>query len=267
MTTLFDVLHFVAMRLKPNKTTVVSNGNSGPTNSYCFLYELDEPANFYSGGTLLFLSGALAGKSVKINYQNGDGRIEFYPQTSAPNINDQVLVLHSKYPREDIIEAVNASLFEIGDVTLRDESLLTVAGQNEYTVPAGIRNIKRVQVKLNDDIWSDAIENWDWLEWENKLVFSDYYTFTQSNYPIRIWYNDRHPRVSNDNDRISDNVQLEVIGWETIRHVFMRIANIATNTSADVKEFLVYVSQQAEIAKRKYPVRAMARDPKLMIWE
>jgi len=158
-------------------------------------------------GSLWFKTGNLVGVSLPISLHSA-GKLTFPQQGKAPTLGDLYSVLPPRFPLHLLRRSVNQALQDIPKFTkfYNDASFVTVAEQQEYTLPTGISDLVMVEVAR----WTAA--PWAWeesLHWREtaggKLRFIYGWQPMLAGYRIQLSYNIKHPRLPQqdiDTDKI-----------------------------------------------------------------
>lgn len=146
MTTLFDVTKETAEQVcqtylgaataTTNETTLTDSNLNG-------IY----PNDHFNGGTLFILSGTHKGKSVIITDYATAGTFTFEDiGTGNLTLGNQYLAARINYTRGQLWQAVNNGLRSMGKMLLTNDFLLSVEDRQEYDLPYGVSDVRRVQV-------------------------------------------------------------------------------------------------------------------------
>lgn len=217
---------------------------------------MTEPDAFFDGGTIFFLSGTLTGLSVRINsWDLATNTFSFAEQAGATGSGTRYAVLDAQYPRELLIAAINGALSELGDFPdiYENASFITVADQEEYSLPSGVFNIKRVFVATSTTTPYGYIENKGWYENSGKIYFDMDIPSTAS-MRIKLFYEHPHAKVDDDSDAIMDCIHPELLAWTAAYRAALIRTGYAENSEPHTKELLSYAQQKA-LQMRKYPIR------------
>ena len=217
---------------------------------------MTEPDEFFNGGTIFFLSGTLIGLSAVItDWDLATNTFTFSTQSGAPGSGVSYAALDANYPREALVQAINGALSELGHypVFYNEAAFVTVADQEEYTLPAGVYNVKKVFIAANDAEPYEFQENFGWLESAGSLIF-DMDTPAESDKRIRIYHEAPHPIVTEDSDAIMDCIHPELLAWTAAYRAALTRSGYAENSEAYTKELLSF-AQQKSLQMRKHPIR------------
>lgn len=210
--------------------TVIGTTTSAPGNGTQVIDTVNlagYPDNQFVGGTVWITSGTNAGKSRAITaFSDTNDRITC--AAFASNILSGVTFEAAAadfVTYQDLRQAVNLALREIGKVRFKDDTTAIVDDQLVYTLPTGVSNVRAVEV-LEDPAATDekAKVNNHWDEVEGKLVFENYREpCTADGTYIRIWYSKFHGELSADTDALNDRVDEEYLVYLAARQA-MRLA-------------------------------------------
>lgn len=217
---------------------------------------MDEPDEFFNGGTIFFLSGTLVGLSARISdWDLTTHTFTFKEQSGAPGGDCEYAAMGAVYPRESLIAAINGALSELGDYPMiyENASFITVANQEEYTLPSGVFNIKKVFVGTSTTSPYDYVENYGWVENDGVLLF-DMDTPANSGYRIKLYYEKPHDRVMVDSDPIMDTIHPDLLAWTAAYRAALNRAGYAENSEPYTKEILSY-AQQKSLQMRKHIIK------------
>lgn len=206
MTTLAEYLLNVARNLNEYYSGISTGGST--TTLVSGAGEVDD---YFNGGTMFFLSGDLAGKTAVITDYTAAGTFTFATQTSAVISGVQYVATTARYSRQMLVQSLNASLSEYGRVIDTDASLVGVAEQEEYTLPAGVTNVRSVLV-------DGKLSSW-WREYDGLLHFSKGH-LPASGEVITVLYLKDHPRVNADGDIIVCPSP-DMLVWATVYSTLM----------------------------------------------
>jgi hypothetical protein len=162
--------------------------------------------------------------------------------------------------REDMVDAINIALSEVGHVTLVDETLTVVDDQTEYDLPSGVANVVRVQIANSSTTDYDYATIFTWREINGKLYLPDELGFSAGN-KIRIYYNNTHDSVEDDTDTISDDIPIPMlVKMARYEYEFIQYqdqSNMGAKDEAVLERLLI----EKMTAQQNYRINRIPRDP------
>lgn len=175
-----------------------------------------EPDDYFTGGTLWLLSGNNAGKSAPITTWDDTTHTFTIPTlTLLCAAGDRYAAVCGDYPRWLLVQGVNLALQEIGEIPTANTALLTVANQADYSLPAGVRRVCRLEIEEDGDYYI----NQHWVEHNGVVSFDVGYAPISTGETIRVWYNAAHADLVADADVVNAAVPLEQLRWVAAVHV------------------------------------------------
>jgi hypothetical protein len=184
--------------------------------------------------------------------------------TATVEVGDEIMAIRPKYALADWRRTANVVLKAIGDIPLQDISLTMVAGQTEYTLPAGI--IEPIEVweqtnTISGDYEWDKMYGWKLLDavpgatrtlvirWEDILP----------NYKLRVVYLGVHPVVYAYNDPIE--IPLELAAGELAWYMINR-GGINNKNQSQADKILSELND----AKARFKIPNMRVKTKFLVW-
>lgn len=160
----------------------------------------------------------------------------------------------------DMVDAINVALSEVGHVTQVDETLTVSDNTTEYSLPSGVSNVVRVQVKNSASADYDYTTVYNWREVNGYLYLPDELSFDEGR-TIRLYYNDTHDSVEDETDTISDDVPIPLL--TAIAAYRYEYAQFYSEQNLGVKDQGILDRLQADMyaAQQRYRVNRMYRDP------
>lgn len=222
-----------------------------------------EGDDFFDQGTLFMLSGNLAEQTMVISSWDGTTKTFTFPTQGSPvGAGDDYGAIPKDYPKWLMVEAINQALIDIGKLPNTNTTLTTVTNQEEYTLPADVEDIKRVEIAHSLVAPYLFVPHVNWREREGKLVFDTDYEPAVDGYKIRLSYNEPHDTVSAGSDLIDDLIDRELLRWSAaVFALRWRMNRNPEAVGARLNEALLnqnrYMSKKPEIFKR---------DPKFSRW-
>ena len=236
-------------------TTLVDSANS-------------EPDNYFLGGCIWFLSGNNAGKSAQITgWDDGTHTFTFATQSGACAAGDRYAAVSVDYPRWLLMQAVNQALQEIGEIPTNNDTVTTVAGQQEYTLPAGVARVCRLEIANASAAPYDFTIHMHWKERNGKLYITPGWEMAETGRVMRLWYNAAHAELTADADVVNGALPLELVRWKAAEYALRhRLRHTADNK--DAAAAIADAIEQAARSQGKYLgwVQRMAPDAMMGGW-
>ena len=182
--------------------------------------------------------------------------------------------LWSKANKEELIDAINVALNNIGRVTLIDTSLTVVDNQLSYDLPStttydtdtkvytveSVRNVVRVQVATSTSGDYDYETVYNWREKGGDLIFQDELDYTAGR-TIKVFYNMNHPRVDVIDDNISDDIPIPLIAATAAYYYYLKQYANGGTENKHLSNLLESARREKMEAEMKYRIRRINRDP------
>ena len=211
MTTLADLTRQTARLIT---RMVIGTTTSAPSNATDIIDTVNlagYPDSQFVGGTAWITSGLNAGRSRAITaFANATDKITCaaFPSNIASGVTFEAAPA-DMVTYQDLRQAVNLALREIGKIRSKDETLTVVQDQLIYTLPSGVYNVRAVEVVENvgDVDEEEKVINNHWDELDGKLVFEQYREpQLDTDTIIRVWYEKFHTELTADTDTLSEQV-------------------------------------------------------------
>ena len=250
-------------------TDVVSGTATGGSATTLLDTARTEVDDYFTGGTIWFLSGNNAGKSAKITgWVLTTKTFTFVTPDAACAAADRYSVIPPDYPRHQLIQAINQALEEIGPLPARNTTLVSVAEQEEYTLPAGVYGVLRVEVQYSTDTDSEFIRNYNWEEMvsEGKLKFDPGYEPDEDDLVIRLTYQlTQYTELTSDTGAIASQLPVERIVWPAAVHALRWRAGITHDDEGWITRRLNEALARAEQVK-SIPIPRIQKDAHMSRW-
>jgi hypothetical protein len=266
MTTLADAMLAVARTVEP----VIESTATGGSATTLVDSKLGHPNDYFDNGCMFILSGAAAGKSRLItDWVLGSKTFSFATLTQAVVAGDRYAATPASCPQYALALAVNNALLKINNLpaVYEDAGLVTVADQQEYSLPAGVHDLLRVEIAGEQSEPYEWRRHMLWRESGGKLRFDDgQYEDQPAGYRIRLTYRTRHVALAADTDTISDLVHPEWLRWAGAAE-YLRRRTMIDKDNNDLKARLneaLLKEAQAAAAYGMYP--RMVKDAHLAGW-
>lgn len=175
---------------------------------------LKKRSGTYTGGVLWLLTGNASPAIIDVEGHEND-TLEFATQGTAIATDDTYGVIPGvRWSVSRIVEAINRALQHLAEFTQYDESLTTVANQEEYTLPVGVSNVARVYIRRQETVPYGWSEHTRFRELSSgKLRFLSYIP-ASADRTIRLAYNGPHDYLVNPDDTLNPGINVERLKWE-----------------------------------------------------
>lgn len=245
---LAELLRLVALECGRTFSGSATGGSTTTLADSLNLTTLDD--DFLNDGVLWFLSGANKDKTARItDFAQLTGTITF-GTLSAVVAGDTYTACGPEMNKQELIDAVNRALSDVGRIVMINSTLTAVTGTTEYTLPAGVQDVKSVRINGEKNFW--------WEEVNGKLRFDNGEPATGAT--VEIYYIGDHSSVSADADTINTMLNPSYVKWAAVE------AFVSKRFRDDRSEYVKYLLEKARMERISYSVsvnRSMQRDPKL----
>jgi hypothetical protein len=265
VTTLFDATLALAKVLGFVRTGTTTSAGSTTTLKDT---ARAEPSDYWNDGTAWLSSGADSGRSGQVlDFITASiATITFSPVISTAIASAVTYSLMTNdYPRDILIDSVNKALSGI-PIPAENTALTTVADQGDYTLPAGVYNIKRVFVA---DSLSAPLEYKEWFNFYEipggTLRFDD--APAPSGYTSRLMYVAAPTEITADTATVSSLIPVERLKWEAAVHATMWKYQNVKGDDPIIGAQLAYAQAMSAQMQRKYPITLVGsqRAPRLSL--
>jgi len=264
MTTLFDATLALARLLGNVRDSTTTGAGTATTVVDSTRTEADD---FWNGGTLWVTSGTQSGKSRKITDWAFTGTTFTIPTTStAVGSSATYSVITADWPQDKLNSFINAALRDIGDVPAEDATLTTVGGQEQYTLPTGVSDVRMVEVAQSEDTPYSYQPIWNWRELPTgELQFDTGREPGDTGFYIRLTYMDAHAVMTADTSTVSTYVHLDRLTWAAAVHAWRWRMQVAKTDEPMYQLFYQEAVAQAEKYKRIRPTPYIPRPVRLSL--
>jgi len=250
-------------------TDVISGTATGGSGTTLVDTARTEVNDYLTNGTIWFLSGLNSGKSALITtWDLTTKTFTFVTPGAACAATDRYSVIPRDYPRYQLRQAINQAIQEIGPLPTRNTALTTVANQLEYTLPAGVYHLLRVEVQESTTTDSDFYPNYHWEEMasEGKLKFDPGYAPSETGMVIRLIYQAKqYTELTTDIGTIPDHILVERVVWPAAVHALRWRSGQTHSDEPWITGRLNEALTKAEIVK-SLPIPRIPKDPHLSGW-
>lgn len=223
-----------------------------------------ETADYFDQGTIWFITGNNANKSVVIDAWSGY-TFTFATQAAACAAGNRYCVASSEYPRWLLIQKVNEAYRKLQEIS-ENKTLTTVAYQQEYTLPSGVYNVKRVEIAG----YTSAPYYWQryyhWTERDGKLFFDDDFVPEYDGYLIRLLYQVPPAELTSDSGAISNTINIDRLIWNAaVECLRWHISNVGSDQKEELRRSQEILANALMMVSR-WPIEDMPKDPHLARW-
>jgi hypothetical protein len=231
------------------------------------------PTGYYDRGTIFFLSGNNAGRTAVItNWNATTHTFTFVTPGAACAIGDEYAALDPRYPRSLLVDALNRALVEIGPFATNNTSLTSLVDTVDYALPSGVYNVLRVERATATAAPYGWKIHYQWREVNGRLYFLDH--APAEGYLLRLWHEAPHLRAITDDmmsdvavdemayytATVTDNAHPALLAAIAAYYVVSQRLTISGNDER-LKDFARELQVLEQMARTKYPVQRMERDP------
>lgn len=197
---LLDVMREVLRNLSDVREGLATGG----TTTTLIDTNLNEPNDFFNGG-VIFIDFATP-QVAQITDWNSTTFTFTIPTMPAATSGKYYTAAPKRFTIDVLKNSVNRALNqEIGKVMLLDETITVVQDQLEYTLPDGVRDIRRVEYGNETDGFKKHLH---WREDYGILIFL---TKPPSEGYLRIHYASKHPDLIYYDDEIHESIDREYL--------------------------------------------------------
>lgn len=262
MTTLYDALLDMA-----RNCGITASGKTTAGGSSLYLVDTTrfEVDDYYNNGTVWIRSGDNANVTRRItDYDQSLGRVTFTPATDE-TVDADVYYTVTNANRGRLVQTINQALLEMGGYPTYDETLTVVNDTTEYTLPSGVRDVRRVEIITSSSAPNEFKRLYNWIENNGKLVIPKEIDETAGR-TIRLYYMAYHDEVNDDTDTIRDEYNRYRLSWTATAMYLMNRVQYSGNQDERESFLLQNAMQRAQELKYRYPIRPILRDPILARW-
>ena len=262
MSTLFDALLETAQLCGIMRSGLTTAEGSVTTLVDTTAYETDD---YFNNGTLFIRSGTFTNTTKRItDYVQSSGVITFTPACTDV-VPASVYYSITNARREALVQAINQALLFMGEYTTLSETLTVTDNATEYTLPAGVSNVKRMEVYTASSSPYGFNPITAWREIGGKIYLPSELSHNSGNV-IRLYYNQFHDAVNGDSDTISDHFNLKRLAWTATYMFHLNRMQYSGNSDERENILLANAQQQSERLANAFPVHHIERDPILARW-
>lgn len=265
MTTLYDASLALAKILGNVRSSTTTAAGSATT---IVDSTRTEPADYWNTGTLWINSGTHAGKSRKItDWDLSTTTFTIPTTTTAAGSGVSYSVISGDWPQDKLWEFINAALREMGDVPAQDATLTTVGGQEEYTLPAGVSDVRLVEIGVNAATpYYYQPYHGVWHELASGVIqFASGMEPGDTGLPIRLTYMDAHAELTADTGTVSAYIHTDRLIWAAAVNAWRWRIQMAKQDEPTYAANLQEALARAEMYKRQRQAPYIPRPVRLSL--
>lgn len=221
-----------------------------------------EQQGYFDDGVIWLLTGSNPGEWVDV-LSFGNGTFTFKSAVT-PTIaaGDKYACITQKYwGRMDLRSAVNEACKSISKIFTSDATLVVVADQEEYTLPTGVSDVRRVEVAENATSPYSYTTNAYWKEDNGTLRFHpDHIPDQAAGNKIRVWYAATHPDLD---DTTSLYWSIDDMQWAAVLYLLQQ-NKIAMNSDNEWVQGMMDKAEMENSIAMRHLKRPPSRTPYLV---
>jgi hypothetical protein len=246
---------------------------AGTTTTLTDTNRTESAADWFTGGTIWFLSGTNIGLSRPIT--GWDATLKRFTFPAVPNAiiaGVRYAACRYEFPQAALIQAVNDAISGVGMLPTVNATLNTVVNQETYTLPAGVNNVRKLELSqrlITDPLFATQpayLENHYWFESNGLIYFRRGHIPSRAGYRIRLWYHAPHAVITADADLISDYLHIERVKWTAAVFSYRRLLHTTKNDDASVLRLLNEAIANAAKEELRRPTPKIPPQPKFIGW-
>ena len=228
---------------------------------------LDDPAGYFTKGTLWILSGTYSGTCDVVKMFNEGTFTLTATLAGAIVAGITYAVANSEYPKYKLKQAVLSAL-RFAPILKTNDTLTVTADTEEYSLPSGVSNVKRVDVAGSLTAPYAFVPNLHWKEWNGKLFFESGKEPSGTGLIIRLWYEGAHGEIA-ESGSILSSVDMNWLKWTSAAFLYRDlIKKIQKDNPTDIdllNEAKAFEAEAKQNAARGELI-SMPSDPKIAGW-
>ena len=228
-----------------------------------------ESTERYEGGTVWLTSGTYSGEVRRVaTFSNGEITVDA-AFTGAVASAVTYAIADKIFPKYALKQALNWIL-DTADL-LKFDTTLTVDGGDVYSLPTGVRNIKRVEIAASSSEPYQYDINTKWKEQSGTLVFLPGGEPSDTGAVIRLSYVGKHGTIDETgaNDEVNDAIDINWLLWSAASYLWRRRLQVIKKDDPTAVEMLNEAKTneaRALMEANKYSMRIMRKDQITARW-
>lgn len=228
---------------------------------------LDDPAEYFTKGTIWILSGTYSGACDVVKMFNEGTFTLTTTLAGAIAAGVSYATADSEYPKYKLKQAV-LSVLRNAPILKTNDTLTITADTEEYSLPSGVFNVKRVDVATSSTSPYKFVPNLFWKEWNGKIIFAGGKEPSGTGNIIRLWYEGAHGEIA-ESGSILSSIDINWLKWAAAAFLYRDlIKKIQKDNPTDID--LLNEAKTLEAEAKRNAVRgelmSMPSDPKIAGW-
>jgi hypothetical protein len=207
--TLFDVVLRLAREVVLVRQGTATGGTTASLTDSVSAFPIDT----FRGGTLFLLNDIIF---RAITQQNGGIFTWAAVVSDAPDAGDPYAVADNDIPLDVLVASINTAIRSM-TIPAEDITLLTVASQEEYTIPANVGEIYKVEIAANTTSPYGFVEHFRWNQVGGKLRFAKSHKPATTDYVIRLTHRRVHTDITAEATAIPNDINLDYLHWSAVQ--------------------------------------------------
>jgi len=243
-------------------TSVVEGTATGGSATTLLDTGVTEEDDYFNGGTIWPLSGNNAGKSAVItDWAKSTGTYTFATMTLVNAAGNLYASCNADFPRYVLIQAINKALRAIGGIPAQDATLVTVADQEAYTLPAGVIDVRKVEVAMMTTAPYQYVPHFGWRQIGTTIAFDTERAPDEADYKIRLTHVALPTTLTADTDAISNYIYPDRLSWKAAVHALRWRVQRYREDRPDLIKLMNEALAQEALMDARYPIYGLQKTP------
>jgi hypothetical protein len=170
------------------------------------------PMDVFRGGTLFLLNDTI----YRVVTQHSGSIFSFVAVGDSPDAGDPYAVADNDIPLDVLVAAINGAIRNM-TIPGEDVSLVTIASQEEYSLPAGVSGLYKVEIASSLTSPYGYTPHYRWDEVNGKLRFSKNSKPGSAGNIIRITYRRQPTDLALEASYIPNDINLDYLHWSAVQ--------------------------------------------------
>lgn len=182
--------------------------------------EVEFPMEKFTGGTIWILSGTYIDSCMPVIESASKKFTWATALAGAVLTGTSYAVAQKTFSKQLLMQAINFVLGRVDIIKIDDTTV--VASADEYTLPTGVKNVKRVYVASEASNPYGWIEDFSWQEVAGKLIFQSGKEPTDTGKIIRLVYLGKHGAITETGatNAFDATINEDYVLWSAAKHLW-----------------------------------------------